>query len=94
VDPSLKKTGMRRQRQTELQQGLYDPSAVQILPKPTARVLRDELIAFRNLQANAIASGAGGSFDITEFDQVRDFAKQYGATLRYTAEVATEIGLR
>jgi hypothetical protein len=75
--------------------GVYDPSGGTDFAKtPTARVLRNELIAFRNLQANAIASGAGGSFDITEFDQVRDFAKQYGATLRYTAEVATEIGLR
>ena len=75
--------------------GKYDPIPEEnYKDSPTARVLRNELIAARNLQSNAMATGAGGSFNITELEQVRDFAERYGATLRYTAEEAVDVGFK
>jgi len=76
-------------------EGVYDPAKAEDFAKtPTARVLRKELVAERTLQANAMATGAGGSFGITELEQIRDFAERFGATLRYTAEEAVDVGFK
>lgn len=76
-------------------EGVYDPIPEEnYKDSPTARVLRKELIAARNLQSNAMATGAGGSFSITELEQIRDFAERFGATLRYTAEEAVDVGFK
>jgi|GEM_PF-3061658 len=83
------------QAKEDYNNGKYDPiPEADYKDTPAARVLRGELIAARNVEANAMATGAGGSFNITELDQVRDFAERFGATLRYTAEEATNVGLK
>jgi hypothetical protein len=75
--------------------GKYDPvPEIDFADTPTARVLRRELVAERNQQANAMGLGAGGSLDITELEPIRDFAKRFGATLRYTAKEAADVGFK
>ena len=79
--------------------GEYNPvPAIDYKDTPTARVMQNEIEKY-SLTLSQMASSdpigvmKGVDYKSIGFSAIEDFAKRYGATLRYTAEIAQKTGI-
>ena len=77
-------------------EGVYDPSSAKdFADTPTARVLESNLISMSTSIPNMSGDSdviPVGTYAAPDMKMIEDWAKQYGATLRYTAEIAQSVG--